>query len=143
MNRQQRQKHYFDQGTRTLSHLQDGENVRIRQGSKWEPATVVKKHNSPRSYIVKTTGGQVYRRNRRHLLKTKETSFPGTPDDTQSEHTGRVGQGTLPSADPPSPTPDCSTVPPSPKVVTDNTVNSPVTTTRYGRPVRMPKRYIE
>lgn len=46
-DRQQRQKQYFDQGARTLSDLQDGENVRIRQGSKWEPATVIKKHNLP------------------------------------------------------------------------------------------------
>ncbi len=45
--RQQRQKQYFDQGTRTLSDLQDGENVRIRQGNEWEPATVVQKHIQP------------------------------------------------------------------------------------------------
>ena len=50
VNRQQRQKHYFDQGTRTLPHLQDGKNVRITQGSKWE-AAVIKTHNLPRSYI--------------------------------------------------------------------------------------------
>lgn len=143
MNRQQRQKQYFDQGTRTLSDLQDGENVRIRQGNKWEPATVIKKHNLPGSYIIKTTGGQVYRRNRRHLLKTKETTFPGTPEDTPSEHPDHVGQDTLPSFDPPSPTSDCSTAPHSPKVVTDNTVNSPVTRTCCGRPVRVPQSYME
>uniref|UniRef100_A0A3P9IGQ4 Gypsy retrotransposon integrase-like protein 1 n=1 Tax=Oryzias latipes TaxID=8090 RepID=A0A3P9IGQ4_ORYLA len=73
VRRQDRQKQSFDQRTRTLSELQDGENVRIRQGSKWEPDTVINKHNLPRSYIVKTPSGQVYRRNRRHLLQTKET----------------------------------------------------------------------
>lgn len=143
VSRQQKQKQYFNQGTRTLSDLQDGENVRIRQGNKWEPATVIKKHNLPRSYIVKTTCGQVYRRNRRHLLKTKEICFPETPD-IPSEHPDDVGQDTLPSADPPSSSSDCSTVPHSPGIVDDNTesASSPVTRTRHGRIVKVPQRYL-
>lgn len=69
----------------------------------------------PRPYVVKTTGGQVFRRNRRHLLKTKEIYFPEIPDVTQSEHLGGVGQDNFPSADSSSPTPDCSTAPHSKK----------------------------
>ena len=34
----------------------------------------MRQHNrNPRSYIAKTTDGQSYRRNRQHLLKTKES----------------------------------------------------------------------
>ena len=37
-----------------------------------EPAVVTAKHSAPRSFIVTTPEGGVYRRNRRHLLPTAE-----------------------------------------------------------------------
>lgn len=85
---QQRQKQYFDQGTRRRSDLLNGENVRIRQDNKWQPATVIKKHDQLRAYTGKTASGQVYRRNRRQLLKTREIPVPETTDDTTSEYPG-------------------------------------------------------
>lgn len=36
---------------------------------------MVEKHEKPRSYLLQTHDGEMYRRNRKHLLKTKETSF--------------------------------------------------------------------
>ena len=50
-----------------------GGKVRIQQGRYWEPAVVTRQHKSPRSYVVMTENGQVYRRNRRHLHDTQET----------------------------------------------------------------------
>ena len=66
------QKTYFDRNAHALKPLELGEPTRIQQQDKaWKPAVVTQKHNE-RSYSVQTPDGAVYRRNRRHLLKTKE-----------------------------------------------------------------------
>ena len=41
--------------------------VYMQAGNRWIPATVIQKANTPHSYIIKTTEGHSYRRNRRHL----------------------------------------------------------------------------
>lgn len=69
---QRKQKLFYDRGSQPLPGLQDGEIIRIRKGKTWEPARVVNKHETPRSYIVEDDRGQIFRRNRRHLLKTGE-----------------------------------------------------------------------
>ena len=76
--RQIKQKSYFDRQTQRLPDLQTGENVRIQKRDTWQPAVVVKSHQLPRSFIVCTQDGRVYRRNRKHLLKTGEREFPPT-----------------------------------------------------------------
>ena len=55
--RQQRQKAYYDRGTRPLPTLREGESVRMQQGREWTPAVVVKQHQAPRSYIIATPDG--------------------------------------------------------------------------------------
>ena len=66
------QKKYFDRHAQPLKPLEIGEPARIQQSDKtWKPAVVTEKHNE-RSYSVKTEDGAVYRRYRRHLLKTNE-----------------------------------------------------------------------
>ena len=40
----------------------------------WEPAIVENKH-SERSFIVRSGNDKIYRRNRRHILKTGENKF--------------------------------------------------------------------
>ena len=72
-HRQQLNKCPFDKGAKDLPPLQPGDSVRVRRGTRWEPATVVKADSKPRSYIVSTNGAQL-RRNRRHLMQT-----PGVP----------------------------------------------------------------
>ena len=42
-----------------------------KHDNKWIQATVIEKHHTPRSYIVQTPEGQKYRRNRRHLNKSR------------------------------------------------------------------------
>ena len=68
----QQQKKYYDQGSKTQTSLSIGDTARIQHDKTWKPAVVMEKHND-RSYSVKTPDGAVYRRNRRHLLKSKET----------------------------------------------------------------------
>lgn len=67
-SRQRQQALYYNKGAKPLQPLKANENVRLRQGSTWVPAVVSESANTPRSYIVTTTNGQDYRRNRRDLL---------------------------------------------------------------------------
>ena len=79
---QKRQKQNYDKSTKPLPPLEIGENVHLRQGNIWMPATVSGLASAPRSYIITTTDGQQYRRNRRDLLKT---SIPSTVSTDQTE----------------------------------------------------------
>ena len=83
MNRQEKQKCYFDHGTGNLPLVDVEERVRVRQQNQWQPAVILKRHDQPRSNIIPTDNEQIYRRNRRHILKTKEMS--SSPQQTQHE----------------------------------------------------------
>jgi hypothetical protein len=72
LQRQVGQKKDYDRGTRPLAPLKVGDTVRVRIGSTWEPGIVSGTYNTPRSYEVTTANGQQLRRNRSHLLATKE-----------------------------------------------------------------------
>ena len=75
LRQQQKQKRYYDRGAKHLPSLKPGDSVHIRDGKRWKPAVVVKKHRHPRSYVVCSDGTE-YRRNRRHLLHTPGISPP-------------------------------------------------------------------
>ena len=60
---QQKQKQCFDWGTRPLSKLEVGDSVRVKFGRTWTPGIISGKHSSPRSYLVTTENGRIYRRN--------------------------------------------------------------------------------
>ncbi|KAG1651802.1 hypothetical protein GQR58_026737 [Nymphon striatum] len=81
MARQNSYKNYYDKSAKHLPpiHLHDG--VRVRTRNEWQPAMVTGVHAAPRSYIVTTSDGSRLRRNRRHLLKTREytPASVGTP----------------------------------------------------------------
>ena len=66
------QKLYYDRGSKELPTISQGEQVRIKQGKIWNPAVVTSQAHTPRSYIVQSPDGSTYRRNRKHILKTKE-----------------------------------------------------------------------
>ena len=67
---------YFNQGTRSLRELAEGDVVRMkpfRLGDKvWKKATVTAQLDE-RSHNVETPDGGVYRRTRCHLRKTPES----------------------------------------------------------------------
>ena len=55
-----------------LPKLRIGDTVRIYDHKSWSrQGTVIQKHNSPRSYNVRTNKGTVIRRNRKDLLKVQ------------------------------------------------------------------------
>ena len=68
---QTRQKYYYDRHTKSLQKLEIGDQVSIQRDGKWIPAVVTAVAQTPRSYILMTPAGQIYKRNRRHILKTQ------------------------------------------------------------------------
>ena len=68
--RKERQKYYYNKHSKPLDELTPGDQVMVKNKDKWQPAKVISK-TAPCSYIIKTTTGQIYRRNRRHLKKSK------------------------------------------------------------------------
>ena len=79
--RQQKQKQYFDRGTRPLSKLEVGDSVRVKLGCTWTSVIISGKHSSPRSYLVTTENGRMYRRNRRVINPSTEPPPDVTPPD--------------------------------------------------------------
>lgn len=65
--------------SKELETLKTNDTVRIRFQGIWnKKGRLVKKLNEPRSYLVKKTEGNYFRRNRRHLLKTNEKQARNT-----------------------------------------------------------------
>ena len=50
-----------------MKELKNNETVLIEHNNQLTPGKVVRKHGTPRSYIVETLGGKRLRRNRIHL----------------------------------------------------------------------------
>ena len=77
---QQRQKRYYDRGSRPLTPCQPGDYVRVDQyGSReWRPAVVEHACDQERSFVVRTEDGAQYRRNRRHI---RQVPNPGMDDN--------------------------------------------------------------
>ena len=89
--RQARQKKYYDSaGTRELPSLHSGDVVRIQHQGQWQRGVVHSQHASPRSFIVKTEQGTTLRRNRRHLIKTREDHPSCSPPFDEEEEEERV-----------------------------------------------------
>ena len=85
--RQGKAKAYFDRGTKKLSKLDRGDTVRIKSRMTWTPATLTTLHTSPRSYMVTTASGRVYRRNRKWLHKSSEPPPLTLMEDAVDNHT--------------------------------------------------------
>ncbi len=66
------QKLYYDRRSKELPKISQGEQVRIKQGKAWNPAVVTKQANTPRLFILQCPDGSTYRKNRKHIIKTKE-----------------------------------------------------------------------
>ncbi|XP_077528618.1 uncharacterized protein LOC144141008 [Haemaphysalis longicornis] len=73
-------KHRQSSSGTPLSPLDKGSVVRLRNAT-WSPKGTVTRRTSPRSYEVETEDGRVFRRNRRHLLATREQCAAGASDD--------------------------------------------------------------
>lgn len=72
VNRQGKQKHYYDRGTRALPPLESGDVVRVDHNGQWQRGQVVRSSDTPRSYDVLMENGNTLRRNRRDVIHTAE-----------------------------------------------------------------------
>ena len=93
--RKNREKFYYDRGAKVLKELRPGDVVRIKiqdKDKEWVKAKVAEKVDS-RSYKARTEDGMLYRRNRRHVMETKEkfndklNEYPTSKKDTGSKNT--------------------------------------------------------
>ena len=78
------QKRYYDRGTKPLHVIRPGDAVRLQTPQGWRPAEVIRQHESPRSYVIKS--GELaheYRRNRNRLMITPETPHVIKPQFTR------------------------------------------------------------
>ncbi|XP_061129807.1 uncharacterized protein K02A2.6-like [Syngnathus typhle] len=117
-----RQKMNYDKTATQLEPLQERDVVRIEGPESWDRKARVLSEVGPRSFVVETENGQVLRRNRRSLLKTRDI-------DNQAEEVG--------AEQPEVATPDVHhSEPPSPPSMT-------VTLRRSTRPRKPPGRLIE
>ena len=69
--KQCKQKYFYDKRSRNLSQLKSGNTILVQRENTWEPGVITDHASTPRSYHVRTERGG-YRRNRKHLMKTKE-----------------------------------------------------------------------
>lgn len=90
--RQETQKFYHDKNAKQLPPLSNNQPVTIRNpiNKKWEPATIhpqgtgTPRAETPRSYIVRTAEGQIFRRNRVHMRPS--SSPKSAPPFCKSPH---------------------------------------------------------
>ncbi|XP_014676542.1 PREDICTED: sec1 family domain-containing protein 2-like [Priapulus caudatus] len=130
--RQHVQKDYFDRHAgKSLFTSQPGDRVRVQVNEHtWQPATVKDRSDKPRSYVVETTTGRKYRRNRINIRPSKEA-------EKQFEPKNRAAYVRYePNRDEPI-VPDIVEQPPSDEPPPE----AGETVTRSGRVVHKPLRY--
>ncbi|XP_049524652.1 uncharacterized protein LOC125946191 [Dermacentor silvarum] len=75
-----------------MARLSPGDTVRIKKGAWATKAKVLKPAGHPRSYTVVTENGTVLRRNRQHLLLTREPFRRNDQEDDDDDFEGNSGQ---------------------------------------------------
>ncbi|KAJ8883044.1 hypothetical protein PR048_014883, partial [Dryococelus australis] len=78
------QKYYFGRSSKSLPDLCPGQSVRIQKRNKWAPAAVLSRLDAPRSYLLKTLDGTVYRRNRNYMLASYTSFVNNCPSGSES-----------------------------------------------------------
>ena len=75
-------KSYYDQNSRDIPPLQQGETVRYQENGRWQRlGKVIDKHHQQRSYNIVNDNGNIIRRNRQHLIPSKERFVIKSDDD--------------------------------------------------------------
>ncbi|XP_064629307.1 uncharacterized protein LOC135488593 [Lineus longissimus] len=128
-------------GVRPMPELMPGDRVRVKldNESKWgQPTTVVRQHETPRSYVVQSQSGREYRRNRRHLQLLPKTNGSNSKDkasdSSESQPAVPVHTNVQPSI---QPNPVRETPASTPSTNAESSMSQPVTT-RSGRTVKPP-----
>lgn len=108
-----KQKSYYDRSAKSLITLEHGARIYAQQNNgQWKPAVVSSALEDGRSYIIRNTDGQEYRRNRKHLMDVKgqnvAVSAQLVSDDNSSSQENTASNHTMDSkAITPTPTDHC------------------------------------
>ena len=88
--KQSKEESRYNVGAKDMEALPVGQRVRFRLNGHWVgPGVITEKLDFPRSYLI-SWNDKNYRRNRRHILKTKEISKPQFQLDPIDEDTFEV-----------------------------------------------------
>ena len=127
VQKQSKQDFYYNQHAECHKQIKEGQDVYVYQNETWKEAVVEKKCAEPRSYIMKTQDGKLYRRNRNRLrpVKSEETSVEISEDENDNvDDEDQVNNEKLEY-----------------KRENQQSPKTAVRTTRYGRVVKPPRRY--
>lgn len=135
-----KQKQYHDRNTKELSPLSPGQTVRLRNhnDSNWGNCGKVLDQVAPRSYLVQTENGHMYRKNRRHILQSNEQFTPYEQYDCHNNnYVYHSSHNPCDDGNAPSLSHDMS-------ISTNHVPTQNISgTTRSGRSVKKPQRLIE
>jgi len=82
---QNSQQKFFNKSAKNLPSIESGQQVRFKRREQWIPGKIIDKV-APRSYKVETQFDEAYRRNRKHIHISKETTFQKRPiNDSESD----------------------------------------------------------
>lgn len=84
---------YYNRNAHNRETISPGESVCVQRGKIWETAKVLRKSDTPRSYVVRTTNDQVLRRNMTHLRKSNWDKEKNVETTTMSGFSGEVNSG--------------------------------------------------
>ncbi|KAK2182966.1 hypothetical protein NP493_329g00032 [Ridgeia piscesae] len=136
-----KQKRYYDHGSNQLKPLKTTDTVRVRgDGVRSEKAQVLARV-APNSYLVELETGRRLRRNRRHLLKTQERFVPVHDDDDEEKEVcaDHPSGGATASTNQSAVTPEAAQ---SSHSTDQSQPVRDVRTTRSGRIIKLPSRYV-
>lgn len=133
-SREKNEKYYNKTAGKVKEELQEGQNVTVydHQKKEWQPGVVVRKHESPRSYIIRNRQNNLVRRNRVDLKRSENAPEFGDydfeiPKECNNENVGK-------------PMELVEQIAPETPVDHDQPVVE-VIRTRSGREIRIPKRF--
>ena len=97
---QQRQKHYYDRGTKPQPPFGPGDHVQVRLNKTWDDAIVTDKHPAPRSYYITTENGAEYRRNFSSINPSPDPAYvvPTMPSSGAGAVSAPYPMPTMPTA---------------------------------------------
>ena len=136
-----KQKRYYDHGSNQLKPLKTTDTVRVRGDGVWSEKAQVLARVAPNSYLVELETGRRLRRNRRHLLKTQERFVPVHDDDDEEKEVcaDHPSGGATASTNQSAVTPEAAQ---SSHSTDQSQPVRDVRTTRSGRIIKLPSRYV-
>ena len=139
-----KQKRYYDHGSNQLKPLETTDTVRVRGDGVWSEKAQILARVAPNSYLVELERGKRLRRNIRHLLKTQERFVPVHDDDDGEKEVcvDHPSGGAIASTNQSAVTPETAQSSHSTDQSQPVSTISDVRTTRSGRIIKLPSRYV-